>query len=131
MSRDEQLEELEIEIARLRNEVARLHKVIAKAYAALSLGTIHRPLTARPMGRPSGTTRMQEEVFKRDLWEAYASLPENKRTRQEVAAKLGINRRTLLRYLERWVILWPPIQTETLEEVLARLKAEQERANGT
>jgi len=123
--------QLEIEIVRLESEVARLRKLIHKAYGVLALEVI-RPLprTGAGVGRPTGSTRYDERVFATDLFQAYEALPANHRSRAEVAQRLGISRRTLLRYLNRWTIMWPPSQTETLEEVLERLRAQQAPPQG-
>lgn len=116
-------QELEIEVRRLEDEVAKLRKALAKIYGIASLGVVHT-MRAPGRGRPSGTTRFDERVFVKDLFDTYQQLPEDQRSREEVAKALGISRRTLHRYCERWDILWPPVGVETLEEVLTRLAAQ-------
>jgi len=116
-------QELEIEIQRLVGEVARLKKALARIYGIASVGVIHTQRSPG-RGRPAGSTRFDERVFAKQLFEVYEQLPRDHRSREEVAQALGISRRTLHRYLDKWAIVWPPSQTETLEEVLERLAAE-------
>src|SRR5215467_12567026 len=109
-------EELEIENQRLADEVARLTRILTKVYQMVSVGVVHTH-RGPGKGRPIGTTKRNEAVFLKDLFDTYERLPEDGRTREEVARELNISRRTLHRYLDRWSIAWPP-QVETLEDVL-------------
>lgn len=115
--------ELEIEVRRLQDEVARLKKLLARIYALASQGVVHTP-TARRAGRSFGSTKRSEQDFIQELFVTYQQLPAAHRRRDDVALAMGISRRTLHRYLERWAIRWPPDQVETLEDVLARLTAQ-------
>jgi len=121
------VQELEIELRRLEDENARLKKMLAKIYGIASAGFVRRPPASGRTGRPVGTTRWGEAEFVKTLFEEYEALPPGQRSRDEVAEAMKISRRTLHRYLDRWAIPWPPVQSETLEDVLDRLRQEQQR----
>lgn len=118
------IQELEIEVRRLEDEVASLKRTLAKVYRIASAAVVRD--TAGPTGgRPVGTTRWTEARFVKALRDEYEALPEERRSMNEVARVLGISRRTLLRYCERWSVLWPPVDIESTEHALARLRATQ------
>jgi len=120
----DRVQELEIEVLRLSDEIASLKKKLAKIHGITASEIIYRQ-RGPGRGRPAGTTRINQQVFTRDLQTAYEALPADQRSRAEVAKALGISRRTLLRYCDRWDILWPPVPVATLEETLASLAAQQ------
>jgi len=119
-------QELEIEIRRLEDEIAMLRKRLAKIYGLASLAVVRRFPGAARTGRPRGSTRFDEQVFARDLFERYRAQPPDQRSRADLAKAMGISRRTLHRYLDRWDLAWPPSELETLEDVLARLAKSQD-----
>lgn len=115
--------ELEIEVRRLEDEVTRLKRMMAKIYALASEASVHTRGAVAPRGRPHGTGKYDDRVvFAKRLLNAYQSLPEDDRSKGDVAQALGMSRRTLHRYLGRWAVIWPPTEQEV---VLEQLRAEQ------
>src|SRR5215467_4490962 len=99
--------------------------MLAKIYSITSDGLIHTP-AAPGRGRPSGTTKLgvlDSEQFALRLFSTYQQLPTDARSKVEVAKAMNISRRTLHRYLDRWLIVWPP--TGEVEALIDRLRAEK------
>lgn len=110
------IQDLEIEVRRLQDEVASLKRRFTKIYRISSEVLVQdtRPVRGRPV-------RYDETTFIRALRKEYQAAPEHQRSRDDLAARLHISRRTFSRYCERWSVLWPPVATT--EEVLESLKA--------
>lgn len=123
MRRDQEIELLQIENARLQSELVQRDKLLARIYTIASLALVHPP-TVQKRGRKYGSTRINEKVFAKTLVDTYEGLPPEQRNRDGVAQAMGISRRTLHRYLDRYDIVWPP-SLDTLDEVLERLRRQQ------
>lgn len=108
-----ELEAAHAEINRLKDELGDVWRILARIHAYTSdlivtRGVSPGPPIKRERGRPPGVTKSQREGFPMRLERAYRSLPPGDRTQKKVAECLGITRRTLVRYLDRWAVSWPP-----------------------